>query len=249
MAKFFDYKFDDNVAVYPLGDMHIGSPQCDMGLVQRAIDKVLSNKNYFCVLLGDQLDMALAGSKSDVYTATCTPGKAIIDVANKFRPLVEAGKVLAILDGNHEDRLRRMAGVSPSEMIAEILQRRDLYCPTTAVLKLTVRDRTSTVYCSHGNGGGARIGGKANALEKLSWVCDADVIMAGHTHTPMVFRNCKIDINTENGLETVRSRLFVNCASCLTYLDSYGENKGYVPSSNVYPIVHFFKDHDPAVIL
>jgi predicted MPP superfamily phosphohydrolase len=244
MSKVFRYNYDQHIAIYPLGDMHIGSPNCDMDRVHRIIDKITEDDNLFCVLLGDQLDMALAGSKSDVYTATQTPGKAVIQVANLLRPLAERRKILAMMDGDHEERLARIAGISPTEMIAEMLGLQDKYTPTTAVLHFVCKNHSHVVYASHGNGGGGRIGGKANQLERLSWIIDADVVMAGHTHTPMVFRQKYMKIDPQNGQRKETERLFINCASCLSYAGSYGDVKGYVPSSNIYPVLHFFPDKD-----
>ena len=249
MSKLYNYQYEDHVAIYPLGDIHLGSPNCNMELVHKYIDGIAEKPDCFCLLLGDLLDMALAGSKSDVYTATKAPGKAIVEAVELLRPLAEQHKILTIMDGNHEERLARIAGISPSEMIANMLGISNLYTPTTALLRFSCDNHSHLVYASHGNGCGGRPGSKINQLEKLSWITDADIIVAGHVHMPAVYRSRYIKLDPKTGVETEKERLFVNCASCLSYDGSYGDSKGYVASSNTYPIIHFFPDREPMVTI
>lgn len=134
MAGCFDYRFNDFVAIYPVGNLHIGSPSCDMDRAQTVINKITKNENDYMVGLGDFLDMGLVETEGDVYTQTKNPGQAIISVAEMLRPLARAGKTLCLLDGNHEKRLSRIAGISPMKMIAEMLGIADRYAPSAAIL-------------------------------------------------------------------------------------------------------------------
>ena len=246
----YNYSADvTSIVVYGIGDFHIGSPECNMGLVEQTIQRVLDTENTFAILLGDLIDNALVNSKSDVYTATMQPGKQIKKVAEIISPLIQNRRVLAVLDGNHEARTARSCGISPSSVLCDILGVSKLYTPTTALIRIKMFETMWTIYAAHGSGGGSTIGAKANALERRGRIAEvADVIMAGHTHVPMAFKEGIIRID-KDGNEFIANRLFLNCGSCLGYRGSYGDTAGFVPSVYGYPGVVLYSDgRDPRAV-
>jgi predicted phosphodiesterase len=236
-AKILKYKFKKQIKIIPFGDQHLGSPNCDLSYLKSIIKIICNSDDTYCILLGDFFDMALKNSVSSVYDATTTPGKALLEGAKLLKPLADKGKILAILDGNHEWRLTKETGICVGQVLAELLGIPETYSNSTAILHITIGKRKHRIYATHGNAGGVTIGGCLNRLEQYAGICACDVYVAGHTHKPGAFKQDYISIDNETGKTTQITRLFVSSASCLTYSGSYGDRAGFKPCSNQYPII------------
>lgn len=238
----------EDIQILPLSDLHIGDPHADIKFIKECIKKIEETPNMFTVIDGDCLNCGIVGSKSCIYTESVTPMEALEMVTEMFQGLADSGKILAVLPGNHEERIFKTDGVDMTRLMAAQLGIRDLYSPTSALLFLkfgtSSRDRSGkrkqvyTVYINHGNGGGGRrAGSKINALEDMSRVCIADIYVMGHTHQPASFRKQIIVPNHQNGSVTYQELLFVNTAAFLDWSGSYGDRGGYQPNSKQPPII------------
>ncbi len=236
------------IRVLPLADLHLGDAHCDRGLILATLEAVMQDDNLYVILDGDLMNSAIVGSKSDVYGETMSPAAQLEECTRLFQPLADAGKILAILPGNHEERISKSVGVDMTRILARQLGIEHLYSPTSAVifLKFGVRHRRRaegrpmvySIYVTHGyGGGGRRAGGKVNALEDLSRIVDADIYVMGHTHQPASFRRGHYVCSHSACAATYHEMVFVNTAAYLTYPGSYGDRMGYAPSSTIAPII------------
>ena len=68
-------RFDDfsQLNLYPLGDVHIGSKECNLNLLKQWIDMVGSDPNGRVVLIGDMMNMGLKNSCSNIYEEALSP--------------------------------------------------------------------------------------------------------------------------------------------------------------------------------
>ena len=230
-----------SVKVYVVGDLHIGSPDCSMRQVRRVLNAITLDDAAYVAYIGDLMDVALMGSVSNVYKQKKSPGDQIKDVADLLRPHALLGKIITLMDGNHEQRLVRAAGISPTAMLAKMLDVEDRYTPTTAIIRANIGRSAYTLYATHGSGGGATIGAKANSIERLTRIVDADAYVSGHTHEPFVFWRDFVRIDPTTGAEKMTTRIFANCGSCLTYRGSYGDGR-YAPASYGYPVITLYAD-------
>lgn len=229
------------ITITPLADLHIGDPHCDEKLVQVLIDKIKDTPNRYTVLAGDLMNTAIIGSKSDTYHERLTPSEQLERAADLLEPIKD--KILAIVPGNHEERISRTAGSDMTRLLARELGLLDRYSDTTALVILRFGRSTShcvpltySLYVCHGHGGGRRAGGKINALQDMGPIVDADVYIMGHTHLPAVFSQTAYRLVPQKGLAVRHEQFFVNAASALTY-GGYGRRGGYQPASNRYPVI------------
>lgn len=220
-----DYSHLEALHMYPIGDIHYGAPTCAADVLTEWVDYIVDTPGTSVLNTGDNFNVAIEGSKSDIYKEKLRMGEARPQFTEIFRPLATSGKLDAIIDGNHEARYYRATGDSPNQMVAEAL---DVpYAPAAALVVYKVGDYEYEVYLRHGNGGGASMGAAVNRLEKQERVIDADVYITGHTHTQVAFPK---NTFVRTGDTIVRKkRLFVSSGSFLSYED-YAAVAGYPPA-------------------
>ena len=247
------------VTIIPLADTHIGDANCDMDKVRKAIAMVTESPNTYAILDGDLMNTAIAGSRSDVYHETMTPTEQLKECVDLFDGMAKAGRILAVLPGNHEERISRAAGVDMTKLFCLQLGIENCYSPTSALIFLRFGANADhgkkyklvyTIYANHGRGGVRRPGGKINALEDFARIVTADVYLAGHTHQPACFRNVHYVPNPGNCTLSKREQVFVNTASFLTYDGSYADRQAYSPASNVVPMIQLgARNHEVKVTI
>lgn len=221
------------VEIVPLGDLHIGDKNCNVDLIEKLIDDIKNMPNRYAIITGDVMNSAIVGSKSDSYTETMTPQEQLETAVKLFTPIKD--KILAIVPGNHEERIIRTAGIDTTRTMAKLLGLDDIYRSTSALIFVKF-GFAYTLYVNHGHGGGRRIGGKMNSLEDFAQIIDVDCYIVGHTHLPAVFKRSTYRISQQRGIAIPHEQVFVNTASALRY-GGYGDRNGYTPTSNSYPII------------
>lgn len=221
------------VEIAPLGDLHIGDANCNMTLVKKLISDVANTPNRYAVITGDVMNTAIIGSKSDSYSETMTPDEQLETAVDLLTPIKD--KILAIVPGNHEERINRTAGIDTTKTMAKLLGLEDVFRSTSALLFVKF-GYSYSLYINHGHGGGRRVGGKMNSLEDFSQIIDVDCYIVGHTHLPATFKRSVYRISPQRGAALPHEQLFVNTASALKY-GGYGDRNGYAPASNSYPVI------------
>jgi hypothetical protein len=220
-----DYSGLDSLHVYPLGDIHLGSPNCAEAVLDEWLQYIVDTEGVSLLNTGDNLNSAIKDSVSDVYAEEYTVQVGRQKLTEKFRPVAEAGKLDAIIDGNHEWRILRTVGDSPNSAVADALG--VAYSPAALYVVYHVGDQEYGVYLRHGNGGGTTMGAAVNRLEKQERIVDADCYISGHTHTQVAFPKETFFRDGERMVR--RKRMFVSSGSFLGYED-YAKIAGYPPA-------------------
>lgn len=239
-----DLPYADIIEIIPMADLHIGDSQCDYKLVLERIEYIKNTKNAYCILDGDLMDTAIASSIGDTYSASIQPMEQLKHCVKIFEPIKD--KILAVLSGNHENRVWKSDGIDITEIMCAQLGIAERYSPTTALLFIRFGDKgkhlhnrtmTYTIYATHGSGGGRREGGKVNRLADLASIVDADCFVHGHTHLPLIFKESYYRVNVSQSTVTAVDKLFVNCGASLNY-GGYGDKAGFKPASKRTPTIY-----------
>lgn len=218
------------VRLFPLGDWHYGSKQCDERFVIKIVKMIEADPEAKWFSLGDLLENAIIGSKSDVYTQTESPGSQLNNIVELLKPI--AGKCLGMVPGNHEERTMRLVGLHPSSLIAKLLG--VPYAVFSALVTLDLLEghtpRSFSCYFHHGAGGGYTAGGKIQSLSKIRLIAPTvDALFCGHGHltarTPVTW--------VEPGHAQYLKKRGYNymIGSTLTWDESYAEEKAKVPAT------------------
>lgn len=231
------------IELHPLADLHLGDAHSDWELIQGELKHIMETPNAYCILGGDLMDSAIKSSIGDIYEANIQPMEQLQQCVKIFKPLADAGKILAVVSGNHEHRHYKTNGVDMTSLMCSQLGIADRYSSATSVIFLRFghdskhnRPQCYSIYLTHGSGGGRREGGKINRLADLATIIDTDIYICGHTHLPAVFRQSFFRADRQNNSVYQCEKLFVNTAAALNY-GGYGEVQGYKPASKINPVV------------
>ena len=234
----------DYIEIHTFADLHIGDRACDLKLIGERINAVKDTPNAYCILNGDIMNNATKTSVSDSYAEELSPMEQLERFTTLFEPIKD--RILAITQGNHENRTYNKEGIDLTLVAAKQLGLTDRYSKTGALLFVRFgEEKTSghrrkicyTVYCNHGSGGGRKEGSKAIRLADMASVIDADIYIHSHTHLPMVMKQGFYRIDTANSFISNVTKLFVNTAACLDY-GGYGEAFEFKPTSKDTPIIY-----------
>ena len=236
-----DLPFHEQIEIHPMADLHIGDSNCAYKEILDRIEYIKNTPNAYCILDGDLMDTAIASSIGDTYAANLMPMEQLKHCVKIFEPIKD--KILAVLPGNHENRVYKSDGLDTTELMCSQLGIHGKYSPTTALLFIRFgegfhnRKQLYTCYCSHGSGGGKREGGKVNRLADLASIVDADIYIHAHTHLPVIFRESFFRVSGANSSVAEVDKLFVNCAASLHY-GGYGDKAGFKPASRRSPVIY-----------
>ena len=239
-----DLPFAETIEIHPMADLHIGDSMCDFKSVMERIEYIRKTPNAYCILDGDLMDTAIASSIGDTYGANLQPMEQLKQCVKIFEPIKD--KILAVLPGNHENRVYKSDGIDLTEIMCSQMGIPQRYSPTTALLFIRFGDKGShhhnrkqlyTVYVTHGSGGGRREGGKVNRLADLASIVDADIYIHAHTHLPLVFKESFFRTYPATSTADLVEKLFVNTAAYLNY-GGYGDKAGFKPASKRSPVIY-----------
>lgn len=236
-----------NIEIVPFADLHIGSPKFAASELQKRIDYVKESENRYAILLGDICNCTTKDSVGDIYDEEMSPMEQIKYAIAVFEPIKD--RILCITNGNHERRAMR-SGTDLGWLLAKSLGLEDKYDYASCLLFVRFghvsknhggdhvnRRVLYTIYCTHGDGTGGRlVGSKANGLERRGNIVNADIIVVGHTHQPLTFKQSAFEIDYANSNVKVKETTYVNCGSSLNY-EQYAELVGMRPSSKANPII------------
>ena len=238
-----------DVEIRIFADLHIGDKHCDLEQIKREIEYVRTHPNCYAILNGDILNNATKTSVSDSYAELLSLMEQLTLFVELFEPI--KGKILAMTQGNHENRTYIKEGVDLTQVVAKQLGLEDRYSKTGSVLFLKVGECKShgkvypivySFYLLHGSGGGRKEGAKAIRLADMASIVDVDVYLHSHTHLPMVLREGFYRTDLSNCIVKYVDKLFVNTSAKLHY-GGYSEAFEFKPSSTTCPVIYLSGTH------
>lgn len=233
--------------ILPLGDMHIGDPAFSHRKFGELRDWILQEPNTFVILTGDIMNCATRGSVSDIYAEKMNPTEARNFAFELLEPLAKAGKILAMVGGNHEFRIYKESGFDIGESLADKLQ--IPYSQSGLLLNMKFDPYPEhrcgkisyTCYVTHGFGGGATKGGKINVVNKLASIVLADIYICGHIHFMSTFKDSYFVPDPRSGKVNKMTRTYVSAGSFLDW-GGYSERMGLAPAKLGTPRIRLGAD-------
>ena len=231
-----EIKGNEPVKIYPIADLHIGSPECRIEAWEAFCKRIQGEERSYIVIVGDMMDNGLKTSKTNVYGQTMRPREQKRYLVEKLTPIRD--KVLTILSGNHESRNEEVDD-NPLYGVTCKLDLEDVYRENGAFLILRIGEKYNNgtknpTYCGliqHGTGGGGQVGSQVNKLSKYGMAFEGlDFIVSGHTHKPFDVPQMKLVLDPHNKKVIERPFRVITATSWLRY-GGYGFRKQYNPAS------------------
>lgn len=235
---------EDYAKVVFLGDIHFGSPQCDVKKFERMISYCYTNKIYV-FLMGDMIEISTKESVgAGVYEQEMVGQSQYEEMCVYLKPLAEEKLILGLLRGNHEFRIWKMAGVDIAKAMAKELN--VPYLKDACWSLFHVGKEKYSVYALHGRTAAQYDGTVLKAVENVSDSFYADLVAMGHAHKA-VQGNLIVEAVRNN--RVVQSKKFIICTgSYVSYDGSYWQQKGGQISKLGSPAVKFFSNrHDLSI--
>lgn len=253
------------VKIVTMGCTHHGAAGANEQLSGFWYNYVLSHPNTYVIFGGDMVDSIHEKDKryaEQEVAPWCigTPsnrqrwGGTLIDrqfryALEKWRPLAEAGKILWIHAGNHEEKL-----ITTASRDLTLDWSRELkipYAGLVALSNLVVRVPTGngsyrvTFYTMHGGGSAQSDGAVVNKATSMLQGWDVDVALMWHLHKKAHMTKRMLGIN-EKGRRKTRDRVGAVCGAFLDGhcegINSYAELKGYPPTALGPLVVHLKRE-------
>ena len=230
----------DYAEVIFLGDVHYGSPQCDVERFKRMVDYCVKS-NTPVLLMGDLIELATRHSVGSGVYEQEFPGQTQYEqMVEWLRPLANKKLILGSLAGNHEDRAYVLSGVDVAKAIC-----RELSIPHLghACWNLfSVGSQNYSIYSLHGRSGARFDGTALLALERLAAPFHCDVVCMGHMHK--IVSSSILMQMVRNGQVVEHKKHLVITGSYLKY-GGYAKTFGLPPSKLGSPKVKLFSQrHD-----
>lgn len=247
-ARKFDLTQHSSVEIVSMGDIHSGDEHHDIEMVRQAVVWLQEKPNRYAIIPGDVFNTAVKGSVS---LDLSSMGMTTKDARHLLQRILEpvADRILAVIPGNHDDRLTRDAGEDSVDALMCGLGIGDRYFPEgEAFLRIAVgkyAHNNQAVYfdgyVTHGNAGGRLPGGKANACVAMrSIVHNADFYLNGHGHTPILIPEVAWQFDDRGNIRE-QSQWFISCGASLRR-GGYPVKKSYPPLARIFPTITLYGD-------
>ena len=231
------------IEIIGLGDVHYGSKEHNAKLFDETIEKIKTQENLYCILLGDLIECVTKESVGDIYGQIGTPQTQADNIIKKLMPIKD--KILAMTSGNHENRVARVTAFDLSHYIAWGLGIEDKYIKDSFVLfvkfgKSASREnkkKVFSIFVCHGFSGSTKKPSKLKKLVELKeLVTGCDVYIMGHVHDYINTYEDVFIVDAQNCKVKSKTSCFVSQGAFLDF-GGYGYEKGYKPLAKRHGII------------
>lgn len=217
----------DKAEIYGVSDLHSEDMLFDESLWKKFKQKIKGIDHPCLIGIGDWLNYAVSGSKTNPGEQTRTVGQSeewLIEECKELKPWIMA----MADDGNHERRLAKKGdGLSPIAFVCKTL---DIpYMENGGVLKIPLGKDSHgkrvcyTIYAFHGEGYRGRV-------NNVNTIVYADIYLHGHDHLKSAFKRNFFMPDPQNNIVREVEQLHVSAAHWLCY-GGYAQRGSFPPSA------------------
>ena len=209
--------------IFPLSDLHLGSPNCDLDYFYywEEIFNQTKTKHKVIYLLGDLIDMQ--NLRIGAWEQDLSADEQICELIDLLKPYRKY--INYMTTGNHEKRNKKDYNLDVSKFVSEILNVR--YDKSDFFDELIINNNIFTIYGKHGTKFSARPELAQGTMIRDTMNIRADLLMQGHNHYCEYFNR---PIQTSTG---IKRKHYAFTGHFLKYKGSYANerNMNHVPQS------------------
>lgn len=225
--------------LYFIHDLHYGSGLFDEKKWKNLKNIILSDDNAYVCVIGDVMENAIPGSKSDVFSQTRSPAEQKEWAIQQFKDL--APKTIAVVPGNHEhNRTTKMCGLYPLYDCCLLAGIGDKYRDTIAFIDIAVgKYRGRTTRQTHYFGQIQHVAKDLKNYHSSDYTDGIDFFANGHDHEAKDRPRAKLVFDPRNKLVYKRNIECLNCGSFCAF-GGYGAKGAYRPQSDKFYKLRLF---------
>lgn len=224
------------IEVYILHDLHMGNYLFNGKKWQAVKDEILEKPNRYCIIVGDCMENAVPGSKSDMFSQLYTPEDQKEWVSDQFKQL--ADRIICVVDGNHErNRSTKLCGLYPLYDACVYAGVQTRYRPHFAFADIAVGTRTKGGPNKNSKNQVRYVGFVVHRAKDMKNYSSSDsfegidFMVYGHDHDPHDHPRAKLHYDRQHQRVYLRSVETVDGGSFLDY-GGYAADGGYRPQSD-----------------
>ena len=248
----------ERIILRPIGDTHEGVKNCDEDKLKEDIEFIRSHSNCRWLGMGDYCDFINYTDKRFDSRDLHTRHERHLDnlhyeqlnyMSKLLKPI--AGKCIGLLEGNHEETIRKKYHCDPVGIMAYNLKTKSLTDTTMIKWNFVRRSsgghracKTLTIFARHGSESCRTDGAALNALFAKAKDFEADIYLMGHVHRKVHGESCFLAFGGSEKLPRLvnKKKLFVVTGTYYkTYQNgtsNYAQKKGYSPTPTGSPIIY-----------
>lgn len=229
---------NQSLDIFPLGDIHVGSPQFNEELFELWIKTFKEDKNQKIIyMMGDEIDLATKRLGNSAYKQDMAPNDQIDYVVKNLKPFKKY--IRGIVNSNHLARASKEFDLNLPRIIATAL---DVPFKNNIYDKLIINDtKEFSVYATHGSKNSTQNHLMLGAVQRQLAHIHCDLGLYGHTHKLGTITDYSVDH------EGYKRKTFVLTGSFLDFEDSYAEEMCLKPQPAGFSIISVDKFLKPNV--
>lgn len=245
--------------IIPFSDVHTGARGVNKPYFKNTVNWIEKTDNAYAIGVGDYCDcIDIKDKRFDIKAVDKAFIKDLDNIAyaemdwmiDTLRPI--ADKILVMIPGNHEDKLRTRysvdvmrtlhdeLGVDVGDYMSYMRLRFD---------RKQFHATPVTFFLHHGWFSGRKMGGKINQLHDVASNYDADVYIAGHSHDLSATTTEKISIPLSGKRPVKCKKIFINSGTFMETTSnggtSYSEQKAYPVAKIGTARLDIYPNHRP----
>lgn len=249
----------DPSKIIPFSDIHIGAAGVNKVYFKNTIEWIRKTPNTYAIGLGDYCDcIDMKDKRFDIKAVDKSFIKDLDNIAyaevdwmvKALKPI--QNKILCLIPGNHEDKLRTRYSVDVMRTLHDELEVPVGDYMTYFRLKFNKKQfHTSPVnfFLQHGFFAGRKVGGKANQIIDLAGNYEADVYLLGHSHDLFAVTVDKLCLPSSGMTPIKRKKVFINTGTFMETTSkggtSYSEQKAYPVAKIGTARLDIYPNHRP----
>ncbi len=226
----------NEIILVPLGDIHFGHANCDIANFEKTLDWIYKTKNAYVIGMGDLLDVSIRSSPgASVYEQEMNVQGQLEQMVAYLKPIADEGRLLGLLDGNHEARIQKETGLCLTKIMSQMLNVD--YFGYGVNLRLRVEDQIYKIFATHGNSNAKLLHTKIKPCLDLENKYEADVYLHGHVHCFAHLEKPYYIQDSKHMRMKEEIKHFILTGAFLKFFDSYAEKMQLQPSKQNTPII------------
>lgn len=208
---------NETVYLLPMGDVHYGSPQCDLDRFMAWSKWASSKKNAYLLGMGDYMDLGSTSERAIItdrklHDSTQAQLESMYKKqTEKFAKMLSwaRGRTIGLVEGNHYAVFRD--GTTTTQMLCNLLDCQ--YLGVSSFISMEFSQRSGHTYmhaidiwAHHGKSSGRLPGGTINSVARMMDIAEADIFLSGHDHQKGVVNVSKLRLNRGAGKVRVAHR-------------------------------------------